>query len=211
MHRFNRGITYHVLYLLNRLHCRLLYQLPAPPTPPLPATGPVLVVSNHSSLNDPMVLAATAGRPIIFLTAREVFLRPYLRWLCHTAHYIPVTRGATDVGAVRALLRALKQDEVVSLFPEGGIDEHREERGHPGVAYLALKTGAPVVPASIAWSRVRPLNVARAFLTPGRVIVRYGAPIVVTPDSQPDRETISAVTAQIMEAMRNLGSRRSGT
>ena len=155
---------------------------------PLPQNGPVLLVSDHSSYSDPMLLAATANRPIIFLTAREVYQRRDLRWLCKIAHYIPINRGTPDVGAVRAMLRALRQGEVVGIFPEGGIDQHREESGHLGIGYLALKTGAPVVPASIAWAQARPLHLGKSLITPGRAVVRYGPLIVSQLDPDPTRE-----------------------
>ena len=204
MHGPSRGTTYRILDRLNRLICRVLYQVTPQSPSPLPQNGPVLLVSDHSSYSDPMLLAATANRPIIFLTAREVYQRRDLRWLCKIAHYIPITRGTPDVGAVRAMLRALRQGEVVGIFPEGGIDQHREESGHLGIGYLALKTGAPVVPASIAWDQARPLHLGRSLITPGRAVVRYGQLIVSQLDPDPTRERIHAVTATIMRAIQDI-------
>ena len=202
MHRPSRGTTYRLLDRLNRLICRVLYEVT--PQSPLPKNGPVLLVSDHSSYSDPMLLAATANRPIIFLTAREVYQRRDLRWLCKIAHYIPINRGTPDVGAVRAMLRALRQGEVVGIFPEGGIDQHREESGHLGIGYLALKTGAPVVPASISWDQARPLNLGQSLITPGRAVVRYGPLIVSQFDPEPTREKIHAVTTTIMHAIQDI-------
>jgi 1-acyl-sn-glycerol-3-phosphate acyltransferase len=204
MHGPSRGTTYRLLNRLNRLICRVLYQVTPPSPSPLPQSGPVLLVSDHSSYSDPMLLAATANRHVIFLTAREVYQRRDLRWLCKIAHYIPINRGTPDVGAVRAMLRALRQDEVVGIFPEGGIDLHREESGHLGIGYLALKTGAPVVPASIAWDHARPLHLGKSLITPGRAVVRYGPLIVSQLDPNPTRERIHAVTATIMRAIQDI-------
>ena len=181
-----------------------MYHVRFPSHPPLPQNGPVLLVSDHSSFCDPMVLAATAGRPIIFLTAREVYDAWYLQWFCKTLHYIPVSRGTHDIGAVRSMLRALKQGEVIALFPEGGINLHRVEDGHLGIGYLALKTGAPVVPASIAWNKTRPPSLVGSLLTPGRARVRYGKPMVMQSMTQPDREAIEVATSNIMRAIRDL-------
>ncbi len=206
MHGLSRGTTYRLLDRLNRLICRVLYQVTPPSPSPLPQSGPVLLVSDHSSYSDPMLLAATANRPIIFLTAREVYQRRDLRWLCKLAHYIPINRGTPDVGAVRAMLRALRQGEVVGIFPEGGINHHREESGHLGIGYLALKTGAPVVPASIAWNQVRPSHLGRSLITPGRAVVRYGPLMVSQFDPDPTRERIHAVTATIMRAIQDIGT-----
>ena len=204
MHGPSRGTTYRLLDRLNRLICQVLYQVTPLSPSPLPQSGPVLLVSDHSSYSDPMLLAATANRPIIFLTAREVYQRRDLRWLCEIAHYIPINRGTHDVGAVRAMLRALGQGEVIGIFPEGGIDEHRKESGHLGIGYLALKTGAPVVPVSIAWDQARPVHLGRSLITPGRAVVRYG-PLIVSPsDPDPTRETIHAVTTTIMRAIQTI-------
>lgn len=199
-----RGPIYHVLDWLNRLFCRMMYRVTPPEVPPLPASGPVLLVSDHSSFSDPMVLVATSHRPIIFLTAREIYERRFLRWFCRTVQYIPVSRGARDFGAVRAMLRALGKGEVVAMFPEGGIDEYRSEDGYPGVGYLALKTGASVVPASIAWNTLRPFSLVRSLLTPGKAVVTYGTPIVFNPVTRPKHEDIALATTTIMEVIREL-------
>jgi 1-acyl-sn-glycerol-3-phosphate acyltransferase len=170
----------------------------------LPEAGPVLLVSDHTSLSDPLVLLATAGRPIRFLMAREIYQAPHLRWVFRAFHCIPVTRGSYDVVAVRTMLRALRQGEVVGLFPEGGIQDHRQESGHLGIGYLVLKTGAPVVPVAIVWDQVRPHNLLGTLLRPGKVVVRYGAPMVLPPDPDPSRERIGKVTAGVMRAIRDL-------
>ena len=200
----SRGLFYRLLDRLNRFACRVMYRIHLPSRPPLPEDGPVLLVSDHSSFNDPMVLAATAQRPLIFLTAREVYEAPYLKSLCQFLQYIPVSRGTQDIGAVRSMIRALKQGEVIAIFPEGGIVKNREEDGHLGIGYLALKTGAPVVPTSITWDKVRPLTLGSSLMTRGRASVRYGAPIVLEAVTQPDRETISIATTRIMQAIRDL-------
>lgn len=199
-----RGILYRLLDWINRLVCRTLYHVHPPARPPLPETGPVLLVCDHTSYNDPMILAATAGRPIIFLTAREIYESPSLKWLCKTGFYIPVSRGTQDVGAVRSMLRALGKGEVVALFPEGGIDEHREEEGYAGIGYLALKTGAPVVPASISWDKVRPPTLGRSLLAPGRARIRYGEPITLPSIRQLNRQNMSSTTDRIMQSIRDL-------
>ena len=204
VHTPSRGFFYHLLDRLNRFACRVMYGVQQPVVPPLPVAGPVLLVSDHSSFNDPMVLAATAQRPLIFLTAREVYEAPYLKPLCQFLQYIPVSRGTQDIGAVRSMIRALKQGEVITIFPEGGIVKNREEDGHSGIGYLALKTGAPVVPVSIAWDSVRPLSLGKSLLTRGRALVRYGSPIVMQSITQPDREEISIATTRIMQAIREL-------
>jgi 1-acyl-sn-glycerol-3-phosphate acyltransferase len=173
-------------------------------SPPLPISGPVLLVSDHTSLTDPLVLYATAGRPIRFLMAREFYDLPVLNWIFKLYGCIPISRGRFEVAPVRAMLHALAQGDVIGIFPEGGIDKYRKEEGYEGIGFVALKSGAPVVPVSIAWDRPRPSTLLRAMFTPARATVRYGAPIVFSQGAEDSHEQARAATDRIVEAIRDL-------
>ena len=97
---------------------------------------------------------ATAGRPIRFLMAAEIYSQPHIRWAVQMFRCIPVQRGRRDIRAIRTMLEGLAAKEIIGLFPEGGLDRHRLDEGHPGIGYLAIKSGAPVIPASIVWEGV---------------------------------------------------------
>lgn len=112
-----------------------------------------------------------------------------------SAHCIPVGRDAVDVVAGRRMLRTLYSGEVLGIFPEGGIDECRMKSGYPGVGYLALKTGAPVIPASVTWQKPRPSTLWRSLLMPGHVTVHYGTPINFGTNPHPNDEAIRVATA----------------
>lgn len=197
-----RSIVFQGLYWLNRVVCRIMYRV-TPPTPPaLPPSGPALLACDHTSYSDALALLATAGRPIRFVVARDVYDLPHLRWVFRAAQCIPVRRGTSDVVSLRAMLNTLRQGEVLGLFPEGGIDDYRSEGGHPGVGYLALKTGVPVIPASILWKPMRPPTLLRSLLTPGQAVVRYGTPLTFRADPNPSHENIRAATAAVMAAIR---------
>ena len=105
---------------------------------PLPSEGPALIVCDHTSLGDPLVLLATAGRPIRFLMAEEIYSRPHIRWSFEAIRCIPVQRGKRDIKAIRSMLDGLAAQEVIGLFPEGGLDRHRLDEGHLGIGYLAI-------------------------------------------------------------------------
>jgi len=197
-------MIFEFLIAANRVYCRLMFRVSVPATPPLPASGPVLLVSDHTSLTDPLVLSATAGRPIRFLMAREFYDLPQLNWVFRLYGCIPISRGHFEVGPVRATLHALAQGDVVGIFPEGGIDKYRKEEGYEGIGFVALKSGAPVIPASIAWDRPRPANLLLAMLTPARAIVRYGTPIVFSRGTGDSRDDARAATDRILQAIRDL-------
>lgn len=193
-----------LLITANRIYCRLMFRVGSPDSPPLPLSGPALLVSDHSSLTDPLVLFATAGRPIRFLTAREFYELPVVNWISKLCGNIPVSRSGFEVGPVRAMLHALAQGDVVGIFPEGGIDKHRKEEGYEGIGFVALKSEAPVVPVSISWDRPRPVNLLRAMVTPARATVRYGAPLVLGAPAGRTRDHARAATDRILQAIREL-------
>lgn len=192
-----------LLWVVNRAICRFCYAIRPLTPPPLPTTGAVILVANHTSFSDPLVLAATAGRPIRFLMAREIYEHRPLGWIFRASGCIAVRRGQPDVRAVREMLRALGQGEALGIFPEGGIDEHREEGGYAGFGYLALKTGAFIVPAAIRWDHARP-NRLLGILEPGRADVRYGHPIAVHADAHPTQAQVHHLTRTVMRAIHDL-------
>jgi len=127
----------------------------------LPASGGVLVISNHQSYLDPILVAVGMPRPFHPM-ARESLFRflPFAR-VIRSLHAFPVRRSAADLAAVREAMRRLKQGAVVLMFPEGT----RTRDGsiaplHGGPVTIAARAGVPVVPAVIdgafeAWPRAR--------------------------------------------------------
>lgn len=135
---------------LNRLFCEHYHRLSHDPVA-LPPEGPALLVSNHVSGLDPMLMIAASRRPLRFIIAREEYQRPGLNWLFRAIGCIPVDRSRRPEQALRAALRALEQGEVVALFPHGRIqlDHHPPRRLRGGVAWLARRTHCPIVPLRI--------------------------------------------------------------
>lgn len=202
--------AYPFLKYLNSLVCRVMYGITPVIPSPLPSNGPALVVSDHSTMGDPLVLLATAGRPLHFLMAKEIYECWGTRWVFQAFQVIPVQRGARDVGAIRSMMRVLQRGDVVALFPEGGIDNFRDESGHLGVAYLAAKTGVPVIPVSVGWAGQRPESMLGTICIPGRVVVRYGEPLSFPKTLNPRREELDAMTAEIMRGIKFLDELNGG-
>lgn len=108
----------------------------------LPAEGGAILISNHISGLDPLLLVAASNRPIRFMIATEEYNRFGLKWLFKAAGCIPVHRtGRADI-AFRQARRALEQGEIVALFPHGKIHLDHEEpfRVKPGIKRLAELT-----------------------------------------------------------------------
>ncbi len=132
------------------LFCRYLHRFQFE-TLPLPSGGGALVASNHMSGLDPFLLIAASPRPLRFLIAREEYERFGMNWLFRLAKCIPVDRDVRPEGALREALTALKQGDVVAVFPHGGIhldsDPPRKLKG--GVIFLAQKANCAIYPTRV--------------------------------------------------------------
>ncbi|MDH5297081.1 MAG: 1-acyl-sn-glycerol-3-phosphate acyltransferase, partial [Nitrospirota bacterium] len=181
-----------------------MYGIKAPPESPLPPDGPALIVCDHTSMGDPLVLLATAGRPIRFMMAQEIYDQPHVKWVFQAFRCIPIRRGTRDVKAVRAMLEGLSANQVMGLFPEGGLDRHRSDEGHPGIGYLALKSGVPVIPASIVWEKPRPLSMFKTLFVPCRARIRYGVPLRFPQENRPQKIAMQSCTNQVMGRIEHL-------
>lgn len=159
--------------LCRRFHC--LEPLPLD----LPREGGVLIVANHVSGLDPLLMIAASPRPLRFVIAREQYDRLMLRWLFDAMGCIPIGRHGGHREALAAAQAALSAGEAVALFPEGGI---RDGDGppilKPGVALLAEATGAPVVPVRIEGVAGQGLVLGALFLR-SRVRIRAFAPVTL--------------------------------
>jgi len=169
--------TYRVLRLVATLTVRPLFRLRIEGAEHVPRQGPVLIASNHLSTLDPIVLAYGLPRPVAFVAKAELFRMPVLAWLLPRIYAIPLERGAGDLSAVKAAIRALRQGLAFGIFPEG--TRSRDGRLQPfktGAAAIAARTGARVVPAAVIGSeKAWPVGKGPRPFVP--VTVRYGPPL----------------------------------
>ncbi|MEO5574380.1 MAG: lysophospholipid acyltransferase family protein [Gammaproteobacteria bacterium] len=135
---------------LNRLFCTRYHRLIYDPIA-LPEQGAALLVANHISGLDPLLMAAATRRPLRFMIAREEYQRFGLTWLFRAMGCIPVERERRPEQALREALRVLNKGEVVALFPQGGL--HLETAPAPklkrGVFKLAELTGSAIYPVRV--------------------------------------------------------------
>jgi len=121
----------------------------------IPETGGVLVVCNHVSGLEPLLLLTACERPLRFMIAIEEYNRPILRSLFRTVGCIPVERQRRPEIAFRAAIQALEKGEAIALFPHGGI--HTDNCGHRpikrGVLKLAQLTGSKIIPTRVTGIR----------------------------------------------------------
>jgi 1-acyl-sn-glycerol-3-phosphate acyltransferase len=143
-----------MLYRLTRIIARILFKvyfrLDVEGIEHLPQKGGCLLVANHASFLDPLVICAATPRVIHYITYAFFYYHPAIHWFCKRAHCIPVKKEGNDISALKNALRLLKDGEVVGIFPEG----ERSAMGvlaaaEPGVALMAMKANVPIVPIGI--------------------------------------------------------------
>ena len=152
-----------------------------------PASGPVIVVSNHLSDLDPLVVGAALRRRVAFMAKHELFKVPGVGWWVAACGAFPVRRGAPDRQALRTALGILQRGGVLVMFPEGTRGRDRTLREpEPGAALLARRTGAPLLPLAVLGTDVvLPRDAHRPHL--GRISVRIGPPLHLTPSSRGEK------------------------
>lgn len=120
----------------------------------VPATGPVILAVNHSHMIDGPMLMGTAPRPVHFLIKEEAFvgpLDPFLRGIGQ----LKVDRTTVDRKAVTDAIGVLQGGGVLGIFPEGTRGEGDFASLRAGLAYFALRGGAPIVPVAVLGSTER--------------------------------------------------------
>ena len=166
----------------------------------VPASGAVIVASNHISNFDPLVVGAAITRPIHFMAKEELFANPVLRQIIRWLGAFPVRRGAADRTAIRTAMNFLEEGKVIGLFPEGTRSKTGEiGQAEAGLAMIATKTGATIVPAAIFGTN----KVFQAgSLLPG-FQVYFGKPIRVKKGKASKKE-LENITETMMQEIRSL-------
>jgi len=168
----------------------------------LPGAGPCIVAANHHNYLDGVVLQLATPRPIRFIVMPRVWRATPLHPLFHRhIGSIPISLERPDVGGLRQALGRLAGGGVVGIFPEGPFSVRgRLERGLPGVALLALRSGVPVVPAGIAGTFEALVGRACHIPRPSRLAVRFGPPRRFTTEGGDGRRAArERVTRRIMD------------
>jgi len=182
-----QGPAYRIFRGILKPLVRLVYRPKILGAEHVPASGPVILASNHLSFVDSVVIPLASPRPVQFLAKSTYFTGTgFSGWLSRTFFgaigAVPVERGAGSQAqeALDAGRGILEGGNAFALYPEGTRSlDGRLYRGRTGVAWLALMTGATVVPVGlIGTQEIQPVGAKLPRVRP--VTVKFGAPIDVS-------------------------------
>ena len=167
----------------------------------LPLNGPCILVPNHQSVLDPMLLQGSLPRAADSMTKSTQFTRGFFRWILPRLHAFPVRRYRVDAQSVRVLFRRLDQGRVVCVYPEGERSwDGRLQPFRRGTLRVLLRAGVPIVPVGIdgtylAWPRwaTRPRRGVS-------VHVRLGEPLLL--GEHRDRQALNAELPRLERILR---------
>lgn len=187
-----------MLYGLSRVIVRsiyrLLYRLEARGVSNIPAQGPVILCSNHKSMQDPFTLGAWVPRKVHYMAKAELFRIPVIAQIIRAWGAFPVKRGGVSKEAIRTAIDLLRQGHVMGIFPEGRRNENLGA-GKRGAVTIALRSGATVIPVAL-------LGDYRLFR---KMIAVYGAPVDLAPFAEAGTaEAMEQATELIMSKIREM-------
>ena len=174
--------------------------------------GPKILAPNHPTSLDPFYILTLLREPVSVLVTAAAFNTPVFGKYLHAAGHIPAVRGSGG-GTVEALTHRVETGHSVAIFPEGALSPPGGfHQPHTGLARVALRTGAPVIPVGISPDHHR-IRVTRTWIdgewvtahlyTRGPYAMTVGRPLYFNGDAR-DRELVNTVSERIMEQIRRL-------
>lgn len=156
----------------------------------VPQTGSYIICSNHINYLDAAAIVLLNKRMVYFVAKEDLFRFKALNWLAHVFDIIPIKRNMQDMEAMKRCLKVIKSGDLLGIFPEGtrkGLEKNGKAKN--GAAYMAIKTGAPVIPVGIHGT-FKPFS---------KVYVNYGEPIDLSSYKGGDKEKQDEATKLIMD------------
>lgn len=159
--------------------------------------GKAIIISNHLSMWDPIVITVIFRRQIYYMGKVELFKNVFLRVFLKAMKAFPVRRGEGDLAAIRHAFKLLRDGNLFGIFPEGKrIRTGELAKFEPGTSLIALKTGSPVIPIYI--------NGKYKFFRRMKLIV--GEPILLSDyvGNKTDPATVEAATRFLEDKLKDM-------
>ncbi|MCS7232741.1 MAG: 1-acyl-sn-glycerol-3-phosphate acyltransferase [Synergistetes bacterium] len=165
---------YNIIKVLAFFILKLFFFIEAKGRKNIPKDGGLLVISNHCSQMDPVIIGAVFPRRLYYMGKEELFKIPFLRSLIVSLGAFPVKRGEGDLKALSRIIELVDQGKAVLLFPEGSRSEDGELKDFMhGASYVAFKTSVPVLPVAVKGS-FEAMPKGQYFPRPTKIKVSFG-------------------------------------
>jgi 1-acyl-sn-glycerol-3-phosphate acyltransferase len=202
-----KRLSVRALKAFDVLFARCYHRVTVESPPRLPRAGAAILVCNHTSGLDPLLIQSVCRRVIVWMMAKEYYDITAIGWVFRAVDAIPVERSGRDLSSTRQALRALADGRVLGIFPEGKIETSRELLPfQTGVAMMAIKTDVPVYPAYLDGTQ-RGKEMLPAILVPNRATLRFGPPVEFD-RSGTAKPQLEEATARIQSAVAALRDQR---
>ena len=154
--------------------------------------GAYIICANHTSNWDAPILVSNLKRKVYVMAKAELFKNKFIKWLGDKCCVFPVKRGMRDIESIKYSLKLLKDGEILVIFPEGtrnGLEKNGKAQN--GVAYMAIRTGVPVIPVGIQ-GEMKPFR---------KVKLNIGEPLDFSQykSNKPEKEILDKVSKEIMD------------
>lgn len=154
--------------------------------------GAYIICANHRSNWDPPILVSSIKRLSYIMAKEELFKNNFIKWIAKKCCVFPVKRGKMDIESMKFALKVLKDEQILVIFPEGtrnGMEKNGKAQN--GTAFMALRTGVPVIPVGIQGT-LKPFH---------KVKLNFGKPLDFSEykTNKPDKELLDKVSKEIMD------------
>ncbi|MBI2807344.1 MAG: 1-acyl-sn-glycerol-3-phosphate acyltransferase [Planctomycetes bacterium] len=177
--------------------------------------GPALVVANHQSFLDPLIIGLAARRPLVYLARKTLFRNRFFAAMIRSLNAVPIDQEGVGKEGIRTVLEQLQCGNAVVVFPEGERTLGQMIPLRPGIHLLIKRTHVPIVPIGIAgaaeaWPRTRAYPwPAPLFLParPGTIAVSIGAPIDARRLAELPRQEALAKLFDLIHAQKDIAEK----
>lgn len=156
----------------------------------IPETGAYIICANHINYLDAAAIVLLNKRKVHFVGKEDLFRFRILNWLAHLFDVIPIKRNMQDMEAMKRCIKVVKNGDLLGIFPEGtrkGLEKNGKAKN--GAAYMAIKTGTPIIPVGIHGT-FKPFT---------KVYINYGEPIDLSSYKGADKEKQDEATKLVMD------------
>lgn len=187
---------YNVIKALAFFLLKVFFLIEAEGRKNVPKEGGLLVISNHCSQMDPVIIGAVSPRRLYYMGKEELFKIPFLRKLITSLGAFPVKRGEGDLKALSKVIELVSRGEAVLLFPEGSRSDDGEVKDFMhGASYVAFRTSVPVLPVAVKGS-FEAMPKGCYFPKPTKIKVRFGEVLYFNYEKKSNlKEGVKAFTA----------------